>query len=267
MTNDRETVIKRYPVVSYFVLTFAVSWGAALAVAFPSLARHEPVPKLVAILMFPAMLVGPCLVGTVLTGVTEGKAGVRDLFSRMGKWRVRAFWYLPLLIPPAMVLLVLIGLKTFVSPAYAPNFFWMGVFFGIPAGFFEEIGWMGYAFPKMIRRDKMLAQSIFLGMLWSLWHLPVVDYLGAASPHGSYWFPFFLSFAMAMTAMRVLICSMYFRTRSVMLAQLMHVSSTGSLVVFGAAHITPAQEVLWYGIYGIALWLVASMVASRMPAS
>jgi hypothetical protein len=44
---------------------------------------------------------------------------------------------------------------------------------------------------------------VWLGLLWSAWHLPVIDYLGVATPHGEYWLPFFLAFALAMTAMRV----------------------------------------------------------------
>jgi CAAX protease family protein len=90
--------------------------------------------------------------------------------------------------------------------------------------------------------------------------LPVVKYLGAATPHGAYWLPFFLAFTLDMTAMRVLIGWLYTHTRSVLLAQLMHVSSTGSLVVFSAPRVTAGQEVFWYVAYGIALWIVIAVV-------
>src|SRR6266849_1858527 len=40
---------------------------------------------------------------------------------------------------------------------------------------------------------------------WASWHLPVINYLGTATPHGAYWYAFFLAFTVAMTAMRVLI--------------------------------------------------------------
>ena len=259
-TRIREAITRRYPVFSYFALTFLISWTGALAVAAPHLIRHQPVPKMTGILMFPVMLLGPSLAGIVLTRIEDGKSGLRVLLSQMFRARVPPKWYMALFLPPALVLTVLLFLERYVSPAYAPNHFFMGILFGIPAGFLEEIGWIGYAFPKMRSENNGLAPSILLGLLWALWHLPVINYLGSATPHGAYWLPFFLAFSLAMTAMRVLIAWIYTNTKSVLLAQLMHVSSTGSLVVFGAAHVTAAQEAMWYALYGTVLWIAVGIV-------
>ncbi len=260
MDNQPKTFFGRHPVASYFALTFSVSWMGALAVAAPHLLRHEPLPKLTGILMFPAMLLGPCLVGIVLTRIVDGRSGLRDLFSRLFRWRVPAPWYAVLLIPPILVLTVLFCLKTFVSPVYTSNRFLIGILFGLPAGFLEEIGWTGYAFPKMQLQNDALAPAILLGLLWSIWHLPVINFLGTASPHGTYWFPFLLSFTLAMTAMRVLISWIYSNTNSLLLAQIMHLSSTGALVVLGAPRVNAAQEATWYGLYGVSLWLAVAIV-------
>jgi membrane protease YdiL (CAAX protease family) len=169
-------------------------------------------------------------------------------------------WYTALLLPPVLVLTVLLILERFVSPVYAPNRFFMGILFGIPAGFLEEIGWMGYAFPKMRSESNGLVPSILLGLLWALWHLPVINYLGTATPHGAYWLPFFLAFSLAMTGMRVLIAWIYTNTKSVFLAQLMHVSSPSSLVLFGPSAVKPRQEVTWYAVYGTVLWIAVAIV-------
>jgi membrane protease YdiL (CAAX protease family) len=253
-------MIRRYPVVTYFALTFLISWTGALAVAAPPLIRHQPLPKMTGILMFPVMLLGPSFAGIVLTRIVDGKSGLHALFSQMFRAWVPPGWYTALLIPPVLVLTVLLFLQRFVSPVYAPNRFFIGILFGIPAGFLEEIGWMGYVFPKMRSQSNGLAPSILLGVLWALWHLPVINYLGTAVPHGVYWLPFFLAFSLAMTAIRVLIAWIYTNTKSVLLAQLMHVSSTGSLVLFSAARVTAGQEALWYALYGTVLWVVVGIV-------
>lgn len=258
--EKESALLAGHPAASYFILTFTISWLGALAVAAPHLLRHEPLTKLTGILMFPAMLLGPPLASLVLTGISDGRPGLRDIGSRLLRWRIPGPWYAVLLLPAVLVLSILLCLQTFVSPSYAPNRFLLGVLFGVPAGILEEVGWTGYAFPKLSLRLDPLAASILLGMFWALWHLPVVDYLGAATPHGAYWFPFFLAFAVAMTAMRVLICWTYANTGSVLLAQFLHISSTGSLVIFSPAQVTARQEVTWYFLYAALLWLIVAVV-------
>lgn len=253
-------MISRRPVVTFFLLTFAVSWTAALAVVAPRLLRGLPVPDLTGILMFPAMLLGPSLVGLFMTWRLEGKTGLRDLFRRMLNVPAFSARYSALLIPPIVVLAVLLLLKILVSPVYAPNRFLAGVAFGVPAGILEEIGWTGFAYPRMRNILGTFKAGVLLGCLWSLWHLPVIDFLGAARPHGAYLPAFFLSFLTAMTAIRVLIGWLYVRTQSVLLAQLMHISSTGALVVFGPFRATAQQETFWYFCYGVALWIIVALL-------
>src|ERR1700740_679883 len=244
--------IRRYPVVTYFALTFTISRTRALAGPPPNAFRPLPPPKMTGILMFPVMLLGPSFAGIVLTRIVDGKSGLRVLFSQMFRAWVPPGWYTALLIPPLLVLTVLLFLERLVSPVYAPNRFFMGAGFGIPAGFLEEIGWTGYAFPKMCRQMSPLTAGLLLGLLWGFCDLPVIDFLGTATPHRKYLLPYFLAFIAAMTAMRVLIGWVYVNTRSVMITQLMHASSTGSLVVFSPPHVNAAQEALWYLVYAVA---------------
>ena len=260
---SRESLVTRRPLTCYFALAFGISWLGAFALVAPNIVRREAVPKFAGLMMFPIMLLGPSLAGILMTLKLDGRRGLRDLFARITLVVVPRAWYAALLIPPALILLVLLVLRIFVSPVFSPNRFFMGASFGMVAGLFEEIGWMGFAFPRMSRQPGALAASLGLGIVWAVWHLPVIDYLGTATPHGAYWFRYFLAFALAMTAMRVLIAWIYTNTGSVAMCQLMHASSTGALVVFSPAHITAAEEAFWYAAYGIILWIVVAIVVGQ----
>lgn len=104
---------------------------------------------------------------------------------------------------------------------------------------------------------------VWLGVVWGLWHAPVVDYLGAAAPHGLYWVPFFLTFVAMVMAVRVLLGWIYSNTGSILLAQLMHASLTVSLATFDPVGVSPAQETLWYAVYAAVLWIVVAVVVMR----
>src|SRR5581483_4432132 len=122
------------------------------------------------------------------------------------------------LVPPAAILGVLSLLRALVSPNFAPGFFIYGIGAGLLAGFCEEVGWTGFAYPRLRAKFGALAGALLLGVLWGLWHLPVVDSLGAATPHGRYWFEFFASFLVMLVALRVLIAWVYNNTGRLLMA-------------------------------------------------
>lgn len=251
--------VARHRVTLYFVGTLAISWTGALAVAAPALLRGNALPKMAGLMMFPIMLLGPCLMGIVLIRVVGGASGLNELFVQMRRIRL-GLWYTGLLIPPSLILLVLLFMRMYVSKAYTPNRFFIGIAFGLIAGFLEEIGWMGFAFRALSAQRSEISAAVLIGVLWGVWHMPVIDFLGTASPHGSYLIPYFLTFIVLMTAMRVLIAWLYVNTKSIFLAQLMHVSSTGWLVALSPPLVTARQEAIWYGIYAGILWLVVALV-------
>jgi CAAX protease family protein len=253
-----------HPVTTYFSLVLLISYGSFLVVVGPKLLRGGTEQASDAeYILFPILDWGVLLTALVFTGILDGRLGLRNLFARMGCWRVQVRWYaVALLLPPTLVLAILLAFRTVVSPIFTPKLFVLGIVFGLP-GIVEEVGWTGFVFPKMQVKHSALASAIVLGLVWGLWHAPVVDYLGAAAPHGAYWLPFFLSFVAIVAAMRVLIVWVYSNTASLLLAQLMHVSMTASLVVFAPVKLSPVQETAWYWAYAAVLWIVVALVAAR----
>jgi membrane protease YdiL (CAAX protease family) len=256
-----KSLIEKRPAISYFILTFLISWTGAFSLVASKLIHREPIPTFYGILMFPLLLLGPFLSGIILTLITGGIKGIRSLLSKLNPGKIPEPWYLVLFIPPAFILFVLFLLSIVVSKEYHPNVFPIGFLFGILAGFMEETGWMGFAFPNMSKKRSPFANSIILGLIWSIWHLPAINFLGTAIPHGAWWFSYFLSFAMVMTAMRVIIVWIYRKTESLLLCQLMHISSTGFLVTLSPSPMSIQHEPAWYFAYSILLWAIVILIA------
>jgi hypothetical protein len=67
-----------------------------------------------------------------------------------------------------------------------------------------------------------------------------------------------------MTALRVLICWIYSNTSSVLLAQILHASSTGALAAFSPVRVTAGEEALWYAVYAVVLWTVVAAIVAHL---
>lgn len=62
---------------------------------------------------------------------------------------------------------------------------------GVTAAFFEELGWTGFALPRLQRLLGPIAAGLVSGLLWSAWHVPVVVW-GMGNRAGSIPLPAFL---------------------------------------------------------------------------
>jgi membrane protease YdiL (CAAX protease family) len=261
---SKENIFQRYPVAIYFIMAYAISWGGSFAIGGPKFLRGEPLGLADALRMGPLVIAGPCIAGILMTYLVDGKSGLRDLLARMAKWRVSLRWYAAaLLIFPLLILAVLLTLSSLVSPIFSPNFLSFGIVLGLFAGFFEEIGWTGFAYPRMQGKYGTLRAAIFLALLHGVWHI-FADYLGESQSSGGYWFiHFFVMWMVGMTAMRIILVWIYSNTGSLLLAQLTHASSTAFLIVLAPVPISPANETLWWAIYALVLWIVAIVIIAK----
>jgi membrane protease YdiL (CAAX protease family) len=261
--------MKRYPVALYFALAFAVAWLGILLVLGPDGIRGGGSLAVgVAALVFLAMIAGPSSAGIVLTGILEGGAGLRRLGGRIGRWRVGLRWYAALLIAPLLGTAVLVPLALF-SPVFIPGIvtaedklahLGFGLVAGIVAGFFEELGWTGFAVPRLRLRRSALATGVIVGVLWGSWHF-LADQWGNWSTYGALYLPhFLLVWIGGLTAFRVLMVWVYDHTESLLLAQLMHASFTGGLVILSPQAASVADNMLWHALFVAALWVVVAVV-------
>ena len=115
--------IKRHPVPTYFALTFVISWGGILIGhggpgGIPG--TREQFERLLPVVIL-AMLAGPSVAGILLTGLVHGRAGFRELLSRLLRWRVGARWYaVALLTAPLLVTATPLALSL-LSPVVSPR--------------------------------------------------------------------------------------------------------------------------------------------------
>jgi uncharacterized protein len=116
--------IKGHPVLSYFALVFAISWGGGLIVVGPGafLGTKETSGMLFLLVVLVA-LAGPSVAGILLTGLVDGRAGLSEFRSRLLKWRVGVRWYaVALLTAPILYVAVLFALSL-ISPKFLPGIF------------------------------------------------------------------------------------------------------------------------------------------------
>jgi membrane protease YdiL (CAAX protease family) len=181
--TPRNGSLTRCPLLLYFILAYAGSWLLALPyVRFGHgaglLPFRWPVPFVVSAAVIP--FAGPFLAGFIVTGLTEGRPGVRRLMGRIVFWRVGLRWYLfalvgiPLItVVGAVVLPGVLGSFRAPAPSWLLTYsisFVIAFFIGGPLG--EEPGWRGFALPRLQERYGPMAATLILGPLHVLWHLP-----------------------------------------------------------------------------------------------
>jgi membrane protease YdiL (CAAX protease family) len=188
--------MKRHPLITFFVLMFAISWGVWLPLAFTLEDSPRPsesnrwLPWLHVIGAF-----GPCFAALIVTSLVEGVEGLRRLFGRLLLWRVSVGWYAVALLLPAGISLLMTAIHMMFGgnapdysnpPIYSmslpaplqPHGAWtilvpifvLQLFTGSSLG--EELGWRGFALTRLQRRSSALDASLIMAVVWAVWAQP-----------------------------------------------------------------------------------------------
>jgi len=213
---------------------------------------------------------GPALAAILVTLLTTGGQGLKELFGRLAKWRVGVQWYLVALFLPAAVILVSLGLNALTGgspPDFANTPFLFGprdtplalkiliLFLVFTLGFDglgEELGWRGYALPKLKESQSSLVASVILGVLWAVWHFPFA--LTDGTPLNSV--PL-LVFVLNQVAQAIIYTWIFNNTRGSLLLPLLHHAAgntTSNLLPFFPP---AAADLRVYFFTVVVNWLVA----------
>jgi membrane protease YdiL (CAAX protease family) len=253
--------------VKFFALTYAVTWTCFISVAAAIPARTPPGAVLVLLGAY-----APSLVALLLTARAEGGTGIRTLLGRVLRWRVAAPYYLfavgyilAIKLTVALVHRVATGTwpRLGIEPWYLIP---LAIAFSTPFQAGEEIGWRGYALPRLAARFGLARASIVLGLIWACWHLPQF-FIPEADTYGQSFFVYVLQ----VTALSVAMAWLYARTNgSLLLVMLLHsaVNNAKDIVpsaVPGATNTfgLSASAVAWLTV--TLLWICAAYFLARMP--
>jgi membrane protease YdiL (CAAX protease family) len=222
--SDMTNLFRSHPLLLYFALAFALFWAC---IGLGSIDRfHFWVPILGAF--------APGVAAIVVSGGAGGEGEVRQLLGRLRQWRVGVGWYLVVLGLPFAEDLFAAGLASLRGlfsaariPPVLPVLPALWVVFLFAAG--EEVGWRGFALPRLLISRSAVAASLLLGTVHAAWHFPVIllphQYLSGV-PFVP-WSIFVLSEAVIFTWI--------FRNTggSVLMAALYHGSSNLGMILYG----------------------------------
>jgi membrane protease YdiL (CAAX protease family) len=252
--------LKAHPVITFYILAFVLAWCIKVPVSLSNTNN-------ILFRLLPSFF--PAIAALITAAIIAGKHGVGDLLKQAGKLRVSPVWYLIALVGPmALNLLALVLAVPFGEPF--PGIAFAGIrllpvfLIATFSGLGEELGWRGFALPRLQDRFNPVVASLIVGLLWWAWHLP--DALTGPARGLSLQQDISLELRDLVQdlAISILMAWIYNGTnRSVLLATLFHVG-IGLLQEFLAIPNTPHVSVMDI-LLSVALWIAAVTVvlASR----
>jgi membrane protease YdiL (CAAX protease family) len=213
-------LMKRHPLVTFFLLVFILTW-----VVWVPRASGAPLGVL-----GQAWTWIPAIAALLAAALTGGRGALRELGSRLVRWRVGWQWYVVVILGPALFSLAVAGVYTLFGGSWAeaaPPAILAGPLLLLPLflailtltdGLGEELAWRGFALPRLLTRYNALVASVVLGVIWALWHLPLLWTEGNGMFHLPVWL-----LLLDLTAKAILFTWVFLHTRgSVLIAMLFH---------------------------------------------
>ncbi len=185
-TMRPSSICRRHPLATFFALAYGISWVLWAPLWLPAFGVHG-----LPVISFHHALgaMGPITAAFIVSVMETGLAGPADLLRRMGLWRGRLIWVAVALLAPYVLLALAVvaasllegesvslaglGRSREFSQFSALGFLAYNV---VSFGFGEEVGWRGFALPRLQTRHSALVASLLLTFGWALWHVPLFFY-------------------------------------------------------------------------------------------
>lgn len=208
----------------FFILATLIAWlvwvpAAMVTYGFPGF--QIPLFGLVG-------TVGPGIAAFLVAGIFEGRAGIRDLRRRVTMWRVGARWYgLAVFLPPVILLTAFYLYGALSGTTLSDEtIVWSAVLVVIvvqmPNTLFEEIGWRGYAYPRLVPGRDPVRVGLLFGLFHTFWHLP---YWLTSSLTRDYGLSYLMLALLLVVSMTVVFTWLWTNTKgSVLIAWLFHLA-------------------------------------------
>jgi uncharacterized protein len=257
-------------VTAFFVLTFVISWTCFFGAAALSRSGASPLSGVGGAIYIIGVF-APALVAIAFTARAGGRDAALALLRRLIQAPSRARWYIFAIGYMAVVKLggaVAYRIVAGTWPTFGATPWYLlalAIPFTTPVQSGEELGWRGYALPRLATQLGLGAASLVLGAIWALWHLPFFFIAGVDKTGQS--FPVFVLGSVALSAA---MAWLYWRTNgSLLITMLMHaaMNDTTELVPTTTAGATNplslnASLVAWLAL-GI-MWIIAAWCLFQM---
>ena len=262
------SLLDRHQILAFVALTFAISWAIWWGMASMSLGIETSGGAVLNIVA----LSGPSITALILSAVLGG-GHLRRLLDGFSIARASAMWVIVALVLPLAMILVAIAVSVLALGAPTPviTIALVGVlatefvrilFLGGPLG--EELGWRGFALPRLQARHTAFRASLLVGLIWGMWHIPLyfVPGTGQFETVSGGTDPAFAigAFVVWTIGLSILFTWLFNETRgSLIVVILFHTSINLGAFVPAAVGSTGAASFL----YAIVTWIVALIVVSR----
>jgi uncharacterized protein len=257
------TFLRRHPVASFFLL----SVGSAWALWLPLVILQDQMPSALGFILRVLGTVMPSTMAIILVARLRGRAEVRRLLRRLLMGRVGIFWYAAIVALPALMVFAVWVSTLFGIPAPVVvatiagtlSLFLFSIFPGSALG--EELGWRGFALPRLQGRRSALAASLIVGSVWGAFHLPLFLLGFPTRP-----LALFLPFAISCVIMSIFYTWMYNGTGgSLLIVVLLHATTNLPLSVVYAPLGEHVVSVYW--LLDALLAIIAVLLIARTGAA